>query len=232
MSLWYRDVTLGRQGAVALLTVLIAQWVLSTPVVSAQTLIIPSISASETYDSNVFYTPKSLLSPNAKPEDFIATVIPQINMSHANSLVSGGLSMGALVSRYLNNPNLDYTGINAAGQLDLTGWANSFSQRILALSVRGTYQFAPSSSGFGAAGGALGTGFGSTIITSPTNTGLTTNRVSTQRYNLGITGGYALTPTTTLTSGYSYSKVSFGNQSGGLNNQVFGTEGQIGRAHV
>ena len=133
--------------------------------------------------------------------------------------------MGGVVSRYLHNPNLDYNGINAGGQLDLKGWANSFSQRILALSVRGTYQFTPSQSGFGATGGGLGTGFGATSISTPTSTGLITNRVSTQNYNVGITGGYALTPTTSLTSGYNYSKVSFGNQSGGVNNQLFDTEG-------
>jgi hypothetical protein len=133
--------------------------------------------------------------------------------------------MGGVVTRYLRNPNLDYNGINAGGLLDLTGWASNFSQRILALSVRGTYQFAPSSSGFGAAGGGLGTGFGATSISTPTNTGLITNRVSTQSYNVGITGGYALTPTTALTSSYNYSKISFGNQSGGVNNQLFDTEG-------
>jgi hypothetical protein len=133
--------------------------------------------------------------------------------------------MGGVVTRYLHNPNLDYNGINAGGLLDLTGWANSFSQRILALSVKGTYQFAPSSSGFGAAGGGLGTGFGATSISTPTNTGLITNRVSTQNYNVGITGGYALTPTTSLTSSYNYTKVSFGSQSGSVNNQLFSTEG-------
>ena len=225
-SLWYRDVTLGRQGAVALLTVLIVQWVLSTGV-SAQTRIIPSISVMETYDSNVFYTPKSLLGPGQKPEDYITQVMPQINLFRAGSLVSGGLFGGAVVSKYVNNPSLDYTGINAGGQLNLNGWANTFSRRITTLSVRGTYQFTPSSSGFGATGGGVGTGFGVTSITAPTNIGLVTNRVSTQNYNLGITGGYALTPTTSLTSSYNYSKISFGNQSGGVNNQLFDTEGHM-----
>lgn len=225
MSLSFLDVTLRRQGALALLTVLIVQWVLSTGV-SAQTIIIPSITAGETYDSNVFYTPKSLLGQGQKPEDYITRVIPQINLFRSGSLVSGGLFGGAVVSRYVNNPNLDYTGYNAGGRLDLNGWARSFSQRITTLSVIGTYQFSPASSGgFGATPGGLGTGFGVTNITSPTNAGLITNRVSTQNYTLGITGGYALTQTTSLISSYNYSNVSFGKQSGGVNNQLFGTEG-------
>ena len=225
-SLWYRSGTLGRQGAVALLTLLIAQWVLSA-LVSAQTSIIPSISVSETYDSNVFYTPKSLLSPNNKPEDFITRVMPQINMAHAGSLMRGSLSVGGVVTRYLHNPNLDYNGINASGQLDLKDSANKLSQRITSLTVRGTYQFAPSTSGFAATtGGGLGTGFGSTSG-GVLDTGLVTNRTSTNAYNLGLAGGYQLTPTTTMSGGYNYNKVSFGTQSGGTN-LLFNTTGHQG----
>jgi hypothetical protein len=194
--------------------------------VFAQTIIIPTLSVSETYDSNVFYTPKTLLGPEFKPEDFMTTVIPQINFAHAGPRVNGSFSVGANITKYVNNPSLDYTGINTAGQLDLKRWANSFSQRISALSVRGTYQFAPSLSGFGATtGGGLGTGFGATGISSPISTGLITNRVSMHNMNLGISGGYALTQNASLTAGYDYMKLMFGKQSGGVNNQLFDTEG-------
>jgi hypothetical protein len=192
----------------------------------AQTIIIPTLSVSETYDSNVFYTPKTLLDPGFKPEDFMTTVIPQINMAHSGPLVNGSLSVGASITKYVNNPSLDYTGINTAGQLDLKRWANSFSQRISALSVRGTYQFTPSLSGFGAtSGGALGTGYGTTGVSSPVDTGLITNRVSMHNMNFGATGGYDLSRNTLLTASYNYMKLTFGNQSGGINNQLFDTDG-------
>ena len=228
-SLWYRDVTLGRQGAVALFTLLIAQSVLST-LVSAQTIIIPSLSVSETYDSNVFFTPKSLLRPNSEPEDFITTVVPQINIARADSLMRGSLYGGGVVTRYLHNPNLDYNGINAGGQLDLKNSANKLSQRITSLTVRGTYQFSPSASGFGPTPGGLGTNFGSTggVL----NTGLVTNRTSTHTYTLGLAGGYQLTPTTTLSGSYIYNKISFGTQSGGLNSQQFDTTGHQGLSTI
>jgi len=48
------------------------------------------------------------------------------------------------------------------------------------------------------------------------------------RYNLGVTGGYQLTPTTTLTGTYDYSRLTFGSQSGGVNNPLFGTTGHQG----
>src|SRR5262249_8296500 len=115
-----------------------------TEVASAQTIIIPALSVSETYDSNVFYTPKSQLSPGSKPEDFITFITPQILLAHGDQFITGSLSAGALIANYVNNPNLDYTGINTAGQLDLRGLANKeVSQRITALTVTGTYQYTP-----------------------------------------------------------------------------------------
>jgi len=194
--------------------------------VSAQTIIIPTLSVSETYDSNVFYTPKTLLSPGTKAEDFATTVIPQINIAHTGSQVRGAFSAGANIARYVNNPSLDYNGINTSGQLDLKRWANSFSQRIATLSMNGTYQYTPIINAFGATpAGALGTGFGATGISSPINTGLVTNRVSMHMMNVGITGGYNLSRTTMLTASYNYSRLIFGDQAGGINNQLFGTEG-------
>ncbi len=209
------------------------QWVMGAGV-SAQTMLIPSLSVSETYDSNVFSAPKASLSPGTKPEDYITFVTPQINVAHSDSLIQGSLSAGAVISKYVNNPNLDYTGINGAGTLTATNWAKKLSQQIMNLSIRGSYQYTPSSTSFGGfgpvQGGGLGTGFGTTSVPNPINAGLITNRVSTHVYTLGVTGGYLLTPTTTLTGGYNYTKLSFGSQSGGLNTPLFGTTGNQGTA--
>ena len=225
-SLLYRNAGL-RTAKAVLLVVLVSGWTTGTSVL-AQTVIIPTLSVSETYDSNVFYTPKTLLGPGFKPEDFMTTVIPQVNFAHAGSQVSSTFSVGANITKYVNNPSLDYTGINTAGQLDLKRWANSFSQRISALSVRGTYQFTPSLSGFGAtSGGALGTGYGTTGVSSPVDTGLVTNRVSMHNMNVGINGGYDLSRNTSLIASYNYNRLSFGNQSGGINNQLFDTDGHV-----
>ena len=158
-------------------------------------------------------------------------VTPQINMAHQGPLVRGGFFVGANVAKYLNNPSLDYTGINAGGQLDLRSAANKVSQRITSLTVSGTYQFTPSMSGFGATGGGLGTGYGSTSV-GALNTGLVTNRVSMHSYSLGVAGGYQLTRVTTLTGTYNYTKISFGNQSGGVDNPLFDTTGHEGSTTI
>ncbi|BCA54146.1 hypothetical protein W02_12860 [Nitrospira sp. KM1] len=197
--------------------------------VLAETRIIPALSVTGTYDSNVFYTPKSLLSPGTKPEDYYAMITPQIIASHTGSSITGSLSVGALVTKYVNNPSLDYTGINASGMVDLRNYVYKFVPRIESLSVMGTYQYTPSMSAFGASGvGSMSGGFGTVGVVGPLDAGLVASRVSMQNIMAMITGGYRLTPVTSMSGNFSYTQLKFGNQSGGLNNQFFDTSGQTG----
>ena len=214
------------QVAAAFLIIVIIQWGLST-LVFAQMTVIPSLSVSERYDSNIFYTPKSLLDPGKKPEDFVTMVVPQMNLAYTGSLITGSLSGAGLVTKYLNNPDRDFTGYNLGGGLNLTRAAHQLSQRITVLSIRGTYRSTPATTGFGAAGGGLNTGFGSPaggIL----NSGIVTNRASRQIYNLMLAGGYQLTGLTTLNASYNFTRISFGEQQGGANNPLFDTTGYQG----
>jgi hypothetical protein len=223
-SLWYRDVVRRHGTTAVLLIFLILQFVWSG-LASAQTTIVPSLTVSERYDSNIFFTPKSLLKPGNKPEDFITTVAPQINLAYRGSLISGSLFGTGLVTKYLNNPSRDFTGYNSGGQLNLTDAAQQLSPRITFLLLRGTYRSTPATTGFGAAGGGLGTGFGSTSG-GVLETGQVTNRASRQIFNLGIAGGYALTGVTSLNADYNFNRISFGEQdaqSGGVTNSLFDT---------
>ena len=76
-------------------------------------------------------------------------VVPQMTIAHAGSLMRGSLSAGGLVNKYVNNPDRDFTGWNAAGRLDLTDAAHQVSQRITTLAVRGTFVYTPATNGFG-----------------------------------------------------------------------------------
>jgi hypothetical protein len=219
-----------RQGAVALLSFLIVQWVLST-LASAQTTIIPSLTVSERYDSNIYWAPKATLSPGTKAEDFITMVVPQMTIAQAGSLMRGSITGTGLVNKYINNPDRDFTGWNVSGQLDLTNAAHQVSQRITALTMRGTFVDTPAGSGFAAAGGGLNTGFGAEPgvgAGAALNSGIVTNRASRQVYTLGVAGGYQLTGLTSLTASYTYTNISFGNQQGGANNPLFNTTGHTG----
>jgi hypothetical protein len=226
--LWYRDAGLrGREAFLALFTVIIIEGLMGVAV-SAQTIFIPTLTVSETYDSNVLNTPKSTLPPGSKPEDYITTATPMITMAHTGSLIRSNLSVGALVTRYLENKDFDYTGYNAAGRLDLLQLAQQkMSRRITNLGVTGTYQFTNALNSFGGAPTQFGGNFGATP-TSVLNSGIVTNRVAVNTANVGITGGYLLTPTTTLSGTYNYMSIFYGAQSGDVNNQLFDTTGNSG----
>lgn len=126
------------------------------------------------------------------------------------------------MTKYLHNPSRDFTGYNVGGQLDLRDVVQQVSPRITSLRMRGTYRSTPTTTGFGAAGGGLGTGFGS-HSGSVLETGQVTNRASSQIYSLGVGGGYQLTALTTLNATYDYSHISFGEQQGGVTNPLFNT---------
>jgi hypothetical protein len=51
-------------------------------------------------------------------------------------------------------------------------------------------------------------------------------------YTLGLTGGYQLTGVTTLNASYLFTRISFGEQQGGVNNPLFDTTGHIGMTGI
>src|SRR5213594_4431348 len=69
--------------------------------------IVPSLSVSERYDSNVFFV------PGQNREDFVTTISPQVTVEEKARLLSGSLRAGATAETYVNNPGLNYVGVNA-----------------------------------------------------------------------------------------------------------------------
>src|SRR5439155_18344324 len=73
--------------------------------------VVPLLSVSERYDSNVFFSPKSTLEGlNAKPEDFVTTVNAQLAVVHSGRLMQGMFLGGTTSEFYVQNPDLNYTG--------------------------------------------------------------------------------------------------------------------------
>lgn len=235
MSLLFRSlIGKGFRWAVLLVGALSGVIVECSPV-SADTRLYPLISISEQYDSNVFYSPKSALAPGTKVDDFVTFINPQLVLTHSSSTFSGSLTLGGVIGKYINNPDLDFAGLNAATSIDVTQLARRVSNKFTSFSVLGAYQFTPSASAFGGGGvGFGGVGFGSagTIgsgAVGPFDAGLVTNRVRISSYTAGTSGSYALSPVTNLMFGYTYTQISFGGQFGlassALQNQLFDTSG-------
>ena len=211
----YRSPLLSISRPVVLVVLLIGE----VPLAYGQTRIVPVISATEQYDTNVFFTPKSQLQPGAQPEDFITTVIPQVAGIYTGRLVDANVTVGALVTHYVNNPDLDYLGFNASGAINLARVAQESLPRLKAWSVSGTYQYTPSFSAFGGGGsGYGGAGFGGSGGGAqpggpgPFETGLVTQRVRTESVSFGTTATYSLAPTTEFQASLMYSTISFGGQ--------------------
>jgi hypothetical protein len=208
--------------------------------VYAETRLIPLISVTQTYDSNVWYAPKEALAPGLKLDDFVTLATPQLLLAHTGRSFNGSLTLAGVFAKYINNPELDYAGFNAAAMMDLLQLGKRISPRFQALNVYGSYQYTPSASAFGGGGvGFGGVGFGTTGTVGtlgPFDSGLVTNRVRITSYTGTANTGYSLTPRTDLQLSYSYSQISFGGQFGlsspDVQNQLFDTTSHIGQVGI
>lgn len=178
--------------------------------------VVPSLSITERYDSNVFFAPKSQLPEGTQPDDLITTFTPQLNFMQGNTLVKTNLSVGAAVQKFVNNSGLDNVGYFGSGGVDLSQAVNRVLPRMTAFRIFGTYQYTPSASAFGAGGlgggigGGGGFGTGGVGISGPIDSGLLTQRIRTTMYNAGFSNSYSLSPTTDFQTTYTYSQLSFG----------------------
>lgn len=241
MSLWFRRPAWRRAGWIIVIQCSVAlATMIEVASVSAETRLIPLISITETYDSNVWYAPKEALAPGLKLDDFVTLANPQLLLSHTGRSFNGSLTLAGVFAKYVNNSQLDYAGFNASAMMDFLQLGKRMSPRVKALNVYGSYQFTPSASAFGGGGvGFAGVGFGTTGTVGtlgPFDSGLVTNRVRITSYTGTANTAYALTPRTDLQMSYSYSQISFGGQFGvsspDAQNQLFNTTSHLGQIGI
>ena len=187
--------------------------------------IVPMISASETYDSNVYRAPKAT---GLGREDFISTISPgltlQRNTEAYTVMVNGGLN----ASYFVNNPRLGYVGSNATVSLGLTPIIARYSPGS-SLSMSYGYFYSPYPPAFltGGAGRGVTPASGTTDPSSIADAsyvdiyarGLQLGRVNTTGHTAALMGGYQVVPGLVLATSYAYSTRSFG----GFPSQLQGT---------
>ena len=157
-----------------------------------ETNVIPSLTLSERYDSNVFFVPGSNL------EDYVTTVSPQLRVIHQRQLVAATVGGGATAEVYAKNPGLNYVAANGLVDLNLDG-AMSEMVRGMGLRISDTFYYTPQVPSFAAP-----TGGGGQISESFVR-GIQARRANSFT-NVGtVAGSYAMTPLVTLTSTYSNS---------------------------
>jgi hypothetical protein len=172
----------------------------STParqaVAGPETNIIPSVTLSERYDSNVFFVPGGNL------EDYVTTVSPQLRVVHRRPLVEGTVGGGLTASAYVKNPGLNYVAVNGLLNLNLDEAMNELG-RGLGLKISDTFRYTPELPAFAAPtdGGEIPE---SSLI------GIQARRANSST-NVGtVAGSFAISPLLSFTSTYHDARIRFG----------------------
>ena len=172
------------------------------PNVCADTRVIPSISLSEMYDSNVWFG----FTPPGRPKfDYATSVSPQLTVEHRGRLFEGTFIGGPSANFYINNPDLNYVGATGIFNGNLDQLAQKLDRR-LSLLVKDNFYYtnqlqpfinAPAGQDPTITGSSIGSGIQAFRVTSTANIGM-------------ATGSFLLTPSTVFQATYANSLIRFG----------------------
>ena len=189
----------------------------STPATKAvagpETNIIPSVTLSERYDSNVFFA------SGGNNEDYVSTVSPQLRVVHKRQLVEGTVGGGVTAEAYVKNPRLNYVGFNGVIELNLDG-AMSELVRGLGLKISDTYIQTPQLPSFAApAGGGQ--------PAQPFAQGVQAQRANSSTNIAKVAASYEVSSALSFTSTYTDQRIRFGSSistpTGGIETSVIDT---------
>ncbi len=119
------------------------------------TSIIPGISVSERYDTNIYAAPPQLLPPGTQLNDFATTLQGSLKLLHKDKNVDASLLGAVDGNAYVYNSGLNYVSTRVDAFADLNGWAEHLA-RGARLRVYDYFRYTPLSPGF-LTGGKSGT---------------------------------------------------------------------------
>ena len=160
--------------------------------------VVPSVAVSETYDSNVLNV------AGQQKDDYVTRITPQVAVELKGRLMSGTLRAGLTGAVYVNNPDLDYIGMNGGLNLNLDNVVNRVVPR-LKIQLSDFVTYTPQPPAFlnpeARAGGQ------SDIFAR----GIQVARADSIQNTSAITGSYTLLPRISLNARYAYSFMKFFN---------------------
>jgi hypothetical protein len=163
----------------------------------ADTKIIPSISASERYDSNVFISPSSFIPAGKQKWDLVTSVVPQVDVLTTGRHIVADVYAGLSGNVFVYNSALNFISVNAGGVMNLDGFVGQYI-RGLKLQVADTFFYTPEPPSFI-------TGVKAGVTQDPFATGIVAFRANTYTNNATITGDYALSRTVSILGTYNNS---------------------------
>ena len=170
---------------------------------------IPSITFSETYDSNVFYAPKIA---GLKREDYVSTVAPQLQVQRMGSLVAINFGIGASAQYYAVHQDLATVAFNTTTTLNVTQLVHQWAPSIKNLQVTETFTYTPVPPSFLSGDTQVSQALSpeAQSISDQYSRGLQAFRINTYTNMTGVSGGVSVSPTVDLRAAYSYSFMKFG----------------------
>jgi hypothetical protein len=184
-------------GLALVIAVVFAEDIRADPVlVQSETKLIPALTITERYDSNVFFI-------NGKGlEDYVTNITPQLRVDHSGRLITGSL-IGMLTGEaYVKNPGLNYIAPSGALNMNLDKLIGQLDRRAR-LTVSDSFAFTPKPLAF--IGPTTGSEVPDTFVR-----GIQASRANSRTNVAAGTGGYQLSPMVSLQGNYTYSTMRFG----------------------
>jgi hypothetical protein len=103
-----------------LLTMALGSGIVFASRVGAQTTVIPSVSLSERYDSNVFYAPRGFIPPGHQHWDFVTTAAAIVDVVDKSRLADSLLRAGVNGNTFAYNTDLAYVSTTVFASSDVT----------------------------------------------------------------------------------------------------------------
>lgn len=160
------------------------------------TKIIPSVTFSQRYDSNVLFAPSGSQF-GLTPWDFITTVSPTIELLNQSRYADTSLKAGVSGSLFVNNQDLNFISTNVTGSATLDKFVSRFIHGAK-LQLSDSFSFSPESPSFVSAATPLQAANPFTIGIVPVRANMYTNTAV-------AAGAYQIAPALILQGTYSYS---------------------------
>jgi hypothetical protein len=164
----------------------------------AETLLVPSITIAERYDTNVFF-----IGVGENLTDFVTTTTPSLNIQHKGRVVEGTATATVMGEVYAKNPGLNYVGTSASANLNLNQVVGRIDRRA-SLILSDSFSYTPRPPGF------LAPDTGS-VVPPDFVRGMQALRANSIT-NVGTAAGsYGLTSSSNLLASYTNMYMRFGN---------------------
>jgi hypothetical protein len=147
MLLQYRECAgIIRQYGFAVASLLALGTFQSVPV-QAETTIIPSVKATQSYDTNIWFAPAEFLPPGTQLDDFATSVGGRVEVLSKERDIEASLAGGVDFNAYAHNSGLNYINTRVEGKANLDGWVRRLIKGAQ-FRVADTFRYTPESPSF------------------------------------------------------------------------------------